>query len=176
VAFLWAFAEFSAVTSLTAELIIHRLTNRIFIMWICQKCKEESEDTFDSCWSCGTPRDGSASAEPPPERSSTVSKSSPPPQNAPKPSKSDRRVGKYEYKVVPFIGRLKSGLFGSVEDAGMVSTQLESVINQHAGQGWEFVGLNDVNIEIKPGCLAGLFGSKTAFMPFDQVIFRRLND
>jgi hypothetical protein len=80
---------------------------------------------------------------------------------------------KYEYKVVPFIGKLKSGLFGSVEDAGGVSTQLETVINQHTSQEWEFVTLNDVNIEIKPGCLAGLFGSKTAYMPFDQVIFRR---
>ena len=21
-------------------------------MWICKKCKEENEDTFDACWSC----------------------------------------------------------------------------------------------------------------------------
>ncbi len=27
-------------------------------MWKCQKCKEECEDNFDSCWSCGTGRDG----------------------------------------------------------------------------------------------------------------------
>ena len=81
---------------------------------------------------------------------------------------------KYEYTVVPFIGKLKSGLFGSVQDAGDVSKQLEDVICQHASQGWEFVALNDVNIEIKPGCLAGLFGSKVAYMPFDQVIFRRV--
>ncbi|MHB8521891.1 MAG: DUF4177 domain-containing protein [Limisphaerales bacterium] len=80
---------------------------------------------------------------------------------------------KYEYKVIPFIGKLKSGRFGSLEDAGEVSKQLEAVISQQASQGWEFVTLNDVNIEIKPGCLAGLFGSKTAYMPFDQVIFRR---
>ena len=73
---------------------------------------------------------------------------------------------KYEYKVIPFIGKLKSGFFGSVENAGVVSKQLESAISQHASQGWEFVALNDVNIEIKPGCLAGLFGSKTAYMPF----------
>jgi len=23
-------------------------------MWICKKCKEENEDTFDSCWNCQT--------------------------------------------------------------------------------------------------------------------------
>ena len=80
---------------------------------------------------------------------------------------------KYEYKVVPFIGKLKSGLFGSVEDAGEVSKQMETVINQYASQGWEFHALNDVNIEIKPGCLGGLFGGKVAYFPLDQLIFRR---
>jgi len=33
-------------------------------MWKCPKCKEESEDNFDSCWSCGTARDGAPAAEP----------------------------------------------------------------------------------------------------------------
>ena len=36
-------------------------------MWKCSKCKEESEDNFDSCWSCGTARDGTPPAEPFPE-------------------------------------------------------------------------------------------------------------
>lgn len=27
-------------------------------MWKCQKCGEEIENTFDSCWNCGTGRDG----------------------------------------------------------------------------------------------------------------------
>lgn len=99
--------------------------------------------------------------------------SSPPSRRARTPSKVGGRSGQYEYKVVPFIGKLTSGLFGSVEDAGKVSTQLESVISQHASQGWEFVAVNDVNIEIRPGCFAGLFGNKTAYMPFDQVVFRR---
>ena len=33
-------------------------------MWICSKCKESSEDTFDSCWSCGTGRGELPSAAP----------------------------------------------------------------------------------------------------------------
>jgi hypothetical protein len=80
---------------------------------------------------------------------------------------------KYEYKVISFIGKLKSGLF-SVQDAGDVSKQLQAAINEQASQGWEFVTVNDVNIEVKPGCLAGLFGAKTAFIPFDQVVFRKV--
>jgi hypothetical protein len=80
---------------------------------------------------------------------------------------------KYEYKVISFIGKLRSGLF-SVQDAGDVSKQLQAAINEQASQGWEFVTVNDVNIEVKPGCLAGLFGAKTAFIPFDQVVFRKV--
>lgn len=81
---------------------------------------------------------------------------------------------RYEYRVVPFIGKLQSGLFGAVvQDAGEVSKQLEAVINQQSSEGWEFVTVNDVNIEIKPGCLSGLFGQKAAYVPFDQIVFRR---
>jgi hypothetical protein len=27
-------------------------------MWQCTKCREEIEDSFDTCWACGTSRDG----------------------------------------------------------------------------------------------------------------------
>ncbi len=75
---------------------------------------------------------------------------------------------KFEYLVVPFVGQIRSG-----GDVGQVSSQLQALINQHAGQGWEFHTLNDVNIEVKPGCLAGLFGASTAYVSYDQIIFRR---
>ncbi len=29
-------------------------------MWKCKKCGEELEDSFDSCWQCNTPDDGSS--------------------------------------------------------------------------------------------------------------------
>lgn len=74
----------------------------------------------------------------------------------------------YQYLVVPFQGQIKSG--GSV---GQVSAQLQAVINQHANQGWEFHTLNDVNIEVTPGCLSALFGAKNAYVSYDQVIFRK---
>lgn len=32
--------------------------------WKCQKCGEESEDSFDSCWNCGTGAGGSAPENP----------------------------------------------------------------------------------------------------------------
>lgn len=33
-------------------------------MWICSHCGETSEDTFDSCWHCGTGRDGAPPEDP----------------------------------------------------------------------------------------------------------------
>ena len=77
-----------------------------------------------------------------------------------------------DYLVIPFIGRIKSGFFSS-ENAETVSRQLQSLINQYSQQGWEFHNIAKVDIEVAPGCLASLFGAKTSYITFDQVIFRR---
>ena len=74
----------------------------------------------------------------------------------------------FTYKVVPFIGSIKRN-----QGASEVSAQLESTINEYAKQGWEFYELDEVNIAVSPGCLASLFGSKTEYTKFDQVIFRK---
>ena len=81
-------------------------------------------------------------------------------------------MASYEYKVVPFIGRLKSGVF-NVENAEKVSEQLQQLIDTYAQQGWEFYRIDPVQIQIQPGCLAGLFGQRVSWINFDQVIFRR---
>ena len=73
----------------------------------------------------------------------------------------------FQYKVVPFRGHAKGGL-----NATDVAKQLETIIQQHAAQGWEFCQLSDVNIEVQPGCIAGLFGAEVQYARFDQVIFR----
>lgn len=74
----------------------------------------------------------------------------------------------YQYKVVPFIGRI-TGKQTAVD----VAKQLEDTIAHYTGQGWEFQQLSDVNIEVKPGCLAALLGARVTYINFDQIIFRR---
>lgn len=74
----------------------------------------------------------------------------------------------YQYKVVPFIGQNKGSL-----SASDVANQLENVIQQHTSEGWEFCQLTDVNVEVQPGCIAGLLGAHTQYVRFDQLIFRR---
>jgi hypothetical protein len=56
--------------------------------------------------------------------------------------------------------------------AADVASQLEALISQHAAAGWEFYQLSDVNIEVQPGCLAGLFGANAQYVRFDQIILR----
>ncbi len=84
------------------------------------------------------------------------------------PPKPATRVTRYEYKVVPFIGRNK-GDIAAVD----VARQLQHVIGEHATGGWEFHQMRDVNVEVQPGCLAGLFGGSVHYVRFDQLIFRR---
>lgn len=77
-------------------------------------------------------------------------------------------MAEYQYRVVPFIGRVRSN-----QSADEVGQQLQAVIDEYAGQGWEFHTLGNVNIEIRPGCLAGIFGASVSYVRFDQLIFRR---
>ena len=76
-------------------------------------------------------------------------------------------MAKYKYSVVPFIGRIKDS-----QSAGEVSKQLQALIDQYASQGWELHEVSNVNIEVKPGCLAMLLGAKSSYIRFDQVIFK----
>lgn len=78
----------------------------------------------------------------------------------------------YEYKVVPFRGQIKTGIFSS-EGPQVASKQLEEVINSGVNAGWEFVEVSHINILTEPGCLAGLIGQRAMNIPYDQVIFRK---
>ena len=77
----------------------------------------------------------------------------------------------FDYKVVPFVGELKKGVY-NIESAAKVSQQLQNLINQHSKDGWEFFRVDKVNILIRPGCLAALLGREADFITFDQVTFR----
>lgn len=81
-------------------------------------------------------------------------------------------MANYEYYVHPFLGQIKRGLVSS-ETAQTVSEQLLATISHFAAQGWEYYRLDKVDVEVKPGCVAGLLGSGSSFLTFDQLIFRR---
>lgn len=77
-------------------------------------------------------------------------------------------MGRYVYIVAPFMGSIKGK-----QSAKDVSNQLQELINFYAKKGWQFHSMAEVNIEVAPGCLAGLFGSGSEYTKYDQVIFCR---
>jgi len=46
------------------------------------------------------------------------------------------------------------------------------LIDNYVSAGWEYVGMERVQIEVSPGCLASLLGKSSSFIDFDQVIFK----
>jgi hypothetical protein len=77
-------------------------------------------------------------------------------------------MAKYEYRVVPFIGRVNA-----TQGAELAAKQLSDLIAKNTYGDWELHQLVDVNIEVKPGCLAGLLGAKESYIRFDQLIFKK---
>ncbi len=49
---------------------------------------------------------------------------------------------------------------------------LQSIVNEHAKQGWEFYRVDAIGIVSKPGCLAGIFGAKETALEYYVATFR----
>lgn len=75
----------------------------------------------------------------------------------------------YKYLVVPFMSSIKEG-----QSAKAAADQLQRLIDEQTkGSAWELDHVANVNMEVRPGCLSALFGAKSAFIVYNQVIFRR---
>ena len=74
----------------------------------------------------------------------------------------------YEYWVEPFDVKT-----GPNDTPVLVASQLQEAINKHGPQGWEFCSVASVNLETRPGCLAGIFGASPGYTRYNQIIFRR---
>ena len=64
-------------------------------------------------------------------------------------------MARYEYKVVPFIGSLKTK-----QGADIVAQQLSGIVNQYAEASWEFYQLGNVKHSDQPWLLCSFFRSK----------------
>ncbi|MGE7989753.1 DUF4177 domain-containing protein [Pseudomonas sp. NPDC089554] len=50
---------------------------------------------------------------------------------------------------------------------------LQSVVNTHAEDGWEFYRVDTIGVAVKPGCFDALFGKKTELSSYYVISFRR---
>lgn len=80
------------------------------------------------------------------------------------------RAMDYEHRVVPFLGDVRSR---DKDSADKVAKQLQAVIDSNAVGGWEFYRIDQVQIAVQPGCLAGILGAKVTMIGLDQITFRR---
>ena len=115
-------------------------------MWKCSKCKETIEDSFDSCWNCGTGKDGTPAPadfgaeqeEEPPESEGASKKSS---VSASAFGAAKRVVGASDVpegrlnKVVRVT--LKGGLLGMLSDDP--HRTLSAAIARENQDGWKVV-------------------------------------
>ena len=50
---------------------------------------------------------------------------------------------------------------------------LESVVNQMANDGWEFMRVDAVGVQVNPGCIMSLLGQRTTETTYYVVTFRK---
>ena len=77
---------------------------------------------------------------------------------------------KYKYKVTAFAGNIKEGDDDWVEK---FRAQLEVQLEEHANQGWEFVGQYEFWVNFTPGLFLKNFGSKVESKKCQQLVFRK---
>lgn len=81
-------------------------------------------------------------------------------------------MSNFTYKCVPVPDVVHTGKKGKDLHAYAVSTY-ETIINNAASDGWEFVNIDTVTSVQQPGCLAGLFGSKAETVTFKLLVFQK---
>lgn len=73
------------------------------------------------------------------------------------------------YKVVPFVAQITQK-----DTTSKVAGQLQTLINEHSTQGWEYVRLENVETQVAPenGCFG--IGAKPGFNTiFKMVVFKK---
>ena len=53
---------------------------------------------------------------------------------------------------------------------------MEEVVNAQAAEGWEFYRVDEIGIEVKPGCLSSIFGRKSEMVPYYVLTFRQSSE
>jgi hypothetical protein len=74
-----------------------------------------------------------------------------------------------EIKVVPFVPQVTD-----VNPAGSAASELQSIINQMQGQGWEFVSLSSLQTSVKPtGCNIAQNKGQSTIVNIQLLIFKK---
>ncbi|QFS86284.1 MULTISPECIES: DUF4177 domain-containing protein [unclassified Marinobacter] len=77
----------------------------------------------------------------------------------------------YQYKMVQVPPNIE--VQAKQQRGNEAAAYLEDVVNTYAKDGWEFYRVDAIGVNVKPGCIAGLFGQKEALSTYHVVSFRK---
>ena len=72
------------------------------------------------------------------------------------------------FKVVPFTANLNQS-----DKLNIAGQQLENALNHYSGLGYDYVRLEQLSINVKPGCLAAFFGGSATTILYDFIVFKK---
>ncbi len=75
----------------------------------------------------------------------------------------------YMMKQVPRQIQVQEG----TQTGGIAATFLSEIVEHQAARGWEFFRVDEIGVQVNPGCLAALFGATTSHESYFVVTFRR---
>lgn len=76
----------------------------------------------------------------------------------------------YVYETVQVPPNIE---IGKKEAGNEAATYLKQVLNKKAAEGWEFQSVEMIGVQVAPGCLEALKGTKTSFTNYYVIVFRR---
>jgi len=91
-------------------------------------------------------------------------------RHSPKP-KQDQTADLTGIQFVPFTPSVKLGF----KDMGGIATQLNKAVSAFEAKGYEFLRIDTIHVDIRPGCIMALFGKQTEYHPYEFLVFRKID-
>ncbi|QEQ61704.1 hypothetical protein AO053_02285 [Haemophilus influenzae biotype aegyptius] len=76
----------------------------------------------------------------------------------------------YTYKMIQIPPNIE--VDKKHKDTG-AATYLERTVNEYAAFGWEFIRVDEIGVQEKPGCLGALSGQKSFPVNYYVITFRK---
>lgn len=76
----------------------------------------------------------------------------------------------YQYRMVQVPPNIS---VRGVERGQEAAQYLQNLVNEQAGQDWEFYRVDTIGVEVRPGCLMALLGRRAEYTQYFVVTFRR---
>ena len=70
--------------------------------------------------------------------------------------------------VVPFTVNLNQS-----DKLNIAGQQLENALNHYSGLGYDYVRMEQLAINVHPGCLGGVLGRSTTTLLYDYIVFKK---